>query len=199
MLKALFATLAVIAAIAAHAKNVAAHPHVWIDYSVVIEGDSRNGVSALSVKWRFDELFSYIIAADYDKDRNGYMSESESDLAREHLSGNLAILGWLTHLQGPGGFIEVEQVEDFTLSLEDGAAVMRFRIALDKPIPMKAFSFGMYDPTYYIAMSPTRQKSVTLSSGFDSACASTDQAETGPATVWGLISYTMTSIECKTG
>ena len=56
--------------------NVIAHPHVFIVQRLNIVFDNQ-GLAGFGVEWHFDEMFSNMIAMDYDQNQNSTLEPAE--------------------------------------------------------------------------------------------------------------------------
>ena len=70
----------VLAALAGLGGPAMAHPHVFIDTSVEVILDDRDRVTAVRIGWVYDELFSLMVIADreLDRDADGLLSDAEA-------------------------------------------------------------------------------------------------------------------------
>jgi len=140
-----------------------AHPHVFIvtRYTVVFD---EAGMAGIRVNWRFDEMFSAMIAEDFDKDGDGAFDAAESDAVEQGAFRNLAQFGFFTHVRIDGRPFAAEFVKDFAASLDGRVMVYSFFI----PCHVKAgahprrISVAPYDPEYYSAMFFARDRPVAL-------------------------------------
>jgi ABC-type uncharacterized transport system substrate-binding protein len=142
--------VAATAALLAHGP-AAAHPHVWI----VAQAGFRveNGrVAAVAVAFRFDELLSATLAAEFDRDRDGRFDVAETaDLERLAFAG-LAELDWLGHLRVGGRSAPLGPPREFRAELAGGVVIYRFERALGAAADPRAggVALTLADPSWYV-------------------------------------------------
>ena len=143
------------AGLLAMAGPVAAHPHVFIDVSVEIILDEGDRVTAVRIGWVYDELFSLMVIADreIDKDLDGVLTPGEAaglkGFDMEWMEGypgdTFALLGDVDQPLGPpeaptaewdGRRIRTTHLRHLAAPLEIGAG---------------PFIVQVYDPGYYTA------------------------------------------------
>lgn len=130
----------------------AAHPHVWIDATLAFRFEGKTLV-ALDIAWRFDELYSELVAQDFDSDGDGTLSQQELDALVGVSAANLADYSFFTHLRIGAETPTVQRVKEFYAEMgSDGIVTYRFSVPLPQPLdPRKtAFAVGLYDETYYV-------------------------------------------------
>lgn len=138
---------------------IAAHPHVFIDTGLEIIFDAGGRLTHVKVTWKYDDLYSLLLAEDYrvDSDGDGALTDAE----RKELTGFDA--DWV---QGYAGDLEVVldgQVLALSRPLDPTADMIDGRIISTHirevagtpllegdPVSLKAF-----DPTYYTAYDMT--------------------------------------------
>jgi ABC-type uncharacterized transport system substrate-binding protein len=149
MMRFLFGTC-VLLAFGAHA---GAHPHVWIEARAVARFDAQ-GLAGFTVEWRFDELFSGGILADFDADRDRRLSSTESEAIRRGAFANLGGYHYFIYLRDPGGRRSgVRQTEAFQASLDgQGRVLYRFFVPWRVAYASGPQSVGIaiYDESYFV-------------------------------------------------
>lgn len=131
-----------------------AHPHEFVDTTLVLRLDQDGLLGAISVVWVYDELTSMLIISDMemDKDGDGNLTEAEAevlqDLARswpEGFDGNL-------HLSQGGASVALSGPLDTSGVYRYGRLVLSHIRALPERIDPRAglVHLQAYDPTYYI-------------------------------------------------
>ena len=70
------------------ALDLHAHPHVFISSLVAVDFEGPS-LSRISVEWTFDELFSQMIVADYDRGKKGSFTEAEAAALKKGAFDNL--------------------------------------------------------------------------------------------------------------
>jgi len=72
----LILTIIAIALLGILGENVLSHPHVFIVQRIEVVFDDK-GLAGFRIEWKFDEMFSSMIAGDYDKNQNKYLEPDE--------------------------------------------------------------------------------------------------------------------------
>jgi len=139
--------LAFVPAIAAYA-----HPHVFITSRVAVDFDG-SALSRVSVSWTFDELFSQVIAADYDKGKKGSFTAAEIEALKKGAFDNLRNYHYFLSFFVDGKRIALPPIRDFAPSISDGKLVYSFSLPLELPIAdaQRELRITIYDDTYYVA------------------------------------------------
>lgn len=130
-----------------------AHPHAFAETYLTISFD-QNGLTAIKVRWLFDEMFSAMMAEDFDQDRNGRFSPEEVKLIEKEAFSNLVNYGYFTHIWIDGRKFEIKWVKDFNASLHKGRLIYSFTIPchVKASANFKRLTISPYDPTFYTDM-----------------------------------------------
>lgn len=173
----------------------AAHPHVWIDATLAFRFDGKSLV-ALDITWRFDELYSELVAMDFDTDGDGTLSQQELDALVGVSAANLADYSFFTHLKIGEETPQVHKVQAFYAeSGADGTISYRFTVPLPQPLDPRAtpFAVGLYDETYYVdvALAPA---DVTLDPA--SGCSTVARNDVIPPLYYGAYYPTYLVLQC---
>jgi ABC-type uncharacterized transport system substrate-binding protein len=144
--------LAFLAALGADAPAWA-HPHVWIEARAVARFDEQ-GLAGVTVEWRFDELFTGSILADFDADRDRRLSSAESEAIRRGAFSNLAGYHYFIYLRDPGGQRSgVRRIEAFRASL-DGQDRLLYRFFVPWRVAYgsgpQSIGIAIYDESYFV-------------------------------------------------
>jgi polyphosphate kinase len=153
----LAATLA--AMLAVGPTNVTAHPHVFIDTGLEVIFDAQGRLTHVKVTWKYDDLYSLLLAEDYkvDADGDGALTDAE----RTELTGFDA--DWV---QGYAGDLEVmldgqvlilSRPMEPTADMVDGRIISsHLREVTGTPkLSGDPVSFKAFDPSYYTAYDMT--------------------------------------------
>ena len=143
------------AGLLAMAGPVAAHPHVFIDVSVEIILDEGDRVTAVRIGWVYDELFSLMVIADRELDR-----DADGTLSEEEAAGLQGFdMQWIEGY--PGDSYALIDGRDLTLgppeepTAEWDGRVIRTTHLRPLPAPVEigagTFIVQVYDPGYYTA------------------------------------------------
>jgi ABC-type uncharacterized transport system substrate-binding protein len=129
-----------------------AHPHVFITSHVAFDFDGTT-LTRVSVSWTFDELFSQMILADYDRGRKGSFSDAEAAELKKGAFDNLRNYHYFLALFIDGKHTPLPPIQNFKPSINTGRLVYSFSL----PLSIKIESAGrelrltIYDDTYYVA------------------------------------------------
>ena len=128
-----------------------AHPHVFIDCkaAVIFEGDK---VTGFHLEWTFDEMFSQMIIADYDRAGKGSFSPTESEELRKGAFDNLRNYHYFLAVYVDGAPERTLSIRDFRPSIRKGRLVYDFTIPLAISVPPagRELRITVYDDSYYL-------------------------------------------------
>lgn len=149
-------------------RAVMAHPHSFIEMknSLVI---TDNQLTGMKMTWTMDPLTSADLLYDAGNAANG--SEIWKQLAAEVMV-NVIGQHYFTELYHEGKKVKfLNRPSEYHLSREGNNAILSFEMLLAKPQPLNAeFTLMTYDPTYYVDMTYTDDKSVTLPIDVQARC-----------------------------
>ncbi|MBK8157491.1 MAG: DUF1007 family protein [Rhodospirillaceae bacterium] len=128
-----------------------AHPHVFIDNRVTLLF-ADGAVTGFRTEWRFDEIFSADLLAQYDADGDGVFNAAESDQVRDGTLPNLKGFRYFTYAYVGGEDLGQLEPAAFKADIVDGVARFRFTYALPSPVDPRKSKFGVsiYDHEYYV-------------------------------------------------
>ncbi len=130
-----------------------AHPHAFIAQKTRLIFDDK-GLAGFKVFWAFDEMFSAMIAEDFDSDGNGSLSPEEVVVIREKAFKNISEFQYYLHVKIQGKPFEVKYVRDFNARLEQGILFYEFLVPCHVTATAKGkqIRIAPYDPEYYSAL-----------------------------------------------
>lgn len=128
-----------------------AHPHVFIDNRVTLLF-ADGAVTGFRTEWRFDEIFSEDLLAQYDADADGAFSAAESNQVRDGTLPNLKGFHYFTYAYVDGKDLGELEPADFKADIVDGAARFLFAYTLPNPVDprISKFAVSAYDHEYYV-------------------------------------------------
>lgn len=105
----------------------------------------------IRVKWDFDEMFSSMIAGDYDSNHSGKLEPSEIALIRKEAFSNLAKYDYFTFITLNEKPFKVATVTNFTATLLEGKLSYEFFVPCEwkATTDLQEIRLAQYDPTYY--------------------------------------------------
>lgn len=133
-------------------RGVSAHPHVWVDASLVLHFDGKGLLTSFTEVWDFDESFSSYVLAEHDADKDGRFDEKETRNVRDYAFINLKEYGFYTHVHVDGKEKPVVSFRDFSASIRGERVVYRFTVDLAASVdPFEQdVQIGIYDEEYYV-------------------------------------------------
>jgi len=142
-----------------------AHPHVFISSHVAVDFEGTV-LARVSVEWTFDELFSQMIIADYDKVSKGSFTEAEAMALKKGAFDNLKNYHYFLAFFIDGKKLTLPPIRDFRPTIMDGRLVYSFSLSLELPITAKLteLRITIYDDTYYVAFDKTNQNDIEIHS-----------------------------------
>lgn len=142
---------------------VLGHPHVFIAQRVDVVFDDK-GLAGFRMHWKFDDMFSTMIAADHDKNKNGRLENPEVESIREKAFSYIAESNYFTFVTIDGRAFDVKYVSGFNAVLKDKTLEYIFFVPCHVSAieTAKKIKLATYDPTYYSAIFFTQNRPVTL-------------------------------------
>ena len=143
--------------------TASAHPHVWVTARAQVIFDAKGEIEAIRNAWTFDEMYSAFVTQGQGKDGQLLTKEELAPLAKTNVE-SLAEFDYFTYAKAANQKIEFEAPVDYSLEQrEDKLVVLRFTLPLKTPASAtKAFSFQVYDPTYFVAFELEKDEPVGL-------------------------------------
>ena len=130
-----------------------AHPHIFVDAGLRFLRDAGGAITAVEVTWRYDELYSLILAEDYGLDPDYDLQLTEAEVAATlgfDLNWNSGFEGGLALSQG-GVALGLGAPEPVSLRLLETG---QFETVHRRPVTGAApggVEAQVYDPEFYIA------------------------------------------------
>ena len=140
-----------------------AHPHVWVTAREDVIFDNQGQISAIRGAWVFDDMYSAFATQGLGKDGQLATKEELAPLAKTNVD-SLAEFEYFTFAKLSGTKVEFGAPTDYSLEQRpDKLVVLSFTLPLKTPTPPgKAFTFQVYDPTYFVAFSLDDKQPVDL-------------------------------------
>ena len=127
----------------------AAHPHVFVDVSLVF-AINDTGLTAIRQNWLFDDLFTQAIMSDLGLTPETLATPQGQETIRNGAFAYLKNYGWFTFIESGGKRIPVTETRDFRASLRENRLVYDFSVPLDLPLDrIRDFRMGVFDKEYY--------------------------------------------------
>lgn len=189
--------LALTAAAIAWAGPALAHPHVWIDARATLRFDEGR-ITAIAMRWRFDEMFSDFVIGEYDKNGDGTFDAEETRLVGDEAFAALAELGWLTHLKVADQAIALPAYRDLAVSVDDRIVTYSFELPLPEPLDPagKDITLGVYDDSYYIDVLMEESEPLVFAGEPPEACRFEMVEDTKNPIYFGMVNPIVAEVRC---
>ncbi|MBW2088943.1 MAG: DUF1007 family protein [Deltaproteobacteria bacterium] len=146
--------------------DVMAHPHVFIVQRLKIVFDNQ-GLAGFEVEWHFDEMFSNMIAMDFDQNKNSILEPAEVLVVKEKAFSYIAEYDYFIFVKINGQSFKVKWFKNFNAVLKNGKLSYHFFVPCHvKANPLfKQVVIATYDPTYYTAIFFARKEPARVENG----------------------------------
>jgi ABC-type uncharacterized transport system substrate-binding protein len=146
------------------AAPAAAHPHVWVTAheDVIFSADGK--IAAIRNSWIFDDMYSAFAVQGLAQNGQLATKAQLAPLAKTNVE-SLAEFGYFTFAKNAGQKVAFAPPQDYSLEERpDKLVELFFTVPLKEPImPGPAFSFSVYDPTFFVDFTLAKTNSVGLS------------------------------------
>ncbi len=167
------------------AGRAVAHPHAWITVSVEVRFNPAGAITGLRETWLFDEAYTAFAVEGLGRNGKGPTAAQLAELLAVNMT-NLAEYGYFTRVKNNGGPVKIGKATDASSRLRGARLEMSFSVALAEPVPADAgaFSYAIFDPTYYIEMLHAETPNAITLIGAPAGCkAKIDNPTPNPETV----------------
>ena len=146
--------------------DVIAHPHVFIVQRLNIVFDNQ-GLAGFGVEWHFDEMFSSMIATDYDQNRNSTLEPAEVAVVKEKAFSYIAEYDYFIFVKIDGQPFKVKWIKDFNAVLKNGKLSYHFFVPCHVKADelFKQIVIATYDPSYYSAIFFAQKRPALVENG----------------------------------
>ena len=147
--------------------NVDAHPHVFIIQKLKIVFDNQ-GLAGVRVEWEFDEMFSNLIATDYDQNQNSTLEPAEIAMVKERAFSYIGEYNYFIFIKVNGQAFKVKWIKDFNAVLKKGILSYHFFVPCHVKANelVKQINISTYDPSYYTAIFFDQTQPVLIENGY---------------------------------
>jgi ABC-type uncharacterized transport system substrate-binding protein len=130
-----------------------AHPHVFIEERIKFEFDAK-GLAGIRMIWTFDDMFTTMVAGDFDKNKNQALEPEEVADVKKSMFDNLVNYAYYAFVKIDSKPFEVKYVRDFKARLNKGILTYEFMIPchVTATVQPKVVTLTSYDPDYYCAL-----------------------------------------------
>ncbi len=144
-----------------------AHPHVWVSVKAEAVLGPDGKVVAIRHHWTFDDMYSAFVTANLGKDGQPPTPEDLQPVAQTNVE-SLKEFDFFTYGKLNGKPVKYDDPKDYSMTYDpkDEVATLNFTLPLTRPAETKkAFTFAVYDPSYFVAFSFDKGQSVNLEGG----------------------------------
>ena len=168
--------------------DVIAHPHVFIVQRLNIVFDNQ-GLAGFGVEWHFDEMFSSMIAMDYDQNQNSTLEPDEVAVVKKKAFSHIAVYNYFIFVKIDGKPFKVKWIKDFNAVLKNGRLCYHFfvpcHVKADKLF--KQIVIAAYDPSYYTAIFFAQKRPAFVENGDRFAIESSLKEDKSTSIYFGMI------------
>lgn len=142
-----------------------AHPHIWIDSKNEFFFNDKGEITAVSVNWGFDDLYSAFIIEPLKRDKDGNPTPAELKKVGASNIKSIESLNYFVEMTLNDKPVKVGKVTEVISKVLNDTYLLRFVLPLEKPIKLDKddiFFFYSYDPEFYVAIELVQEKPVFL-------------------------------------
>ncbi len=145
----------------------AAHPHVWVTVETEVEFGPNKEIVAFKHKWTFDEYYTEFAVQGLDTNGDGvYTAEELKPLAQTNVEA-LKEFEYFTFPFIGKSKVPLKEPVDYHLEYKNKLLTLYFTLPLQTPVALDKindFSFSIYDPGMYVAMTFDKTEPVKVTS-----------------------------------
>ncbi len=150
-----------------------AHPHVWVTMETEVLLGPNKEIAGFRHKWTFDEGYTNFAIDGLDANGDGKYSEDElQPLAQTNIEA-LKEFEYFTFAFLGDTKLPMKAPVDYRLDYKDKLLTLTFTLPLEKPVAyekIKDFSFAVYDPGMYVALTFGGKRPVRIASAKPVSC-----------------------------
>src|SRR3981081_1592969 len=162
LMRRLLNLLLLVGALALGPGAAQAHPHVWVTAASELIYAPDGSITGVRHAWTFDDMFStYALQGMETKTMGVYTREEVRSLAETNVE-SLKEFGFFTFAKADGKREKFLEPVDYYLEQKDGALVLHFTLPFKTPFKTKALALEVYDPSFFVDFSLSRQNPVRL-------------------------------------
>lgn len=125
------------------ADRAEAHPHIWIDYDTTFLFDEAGRVTAIRERWRFDEMFSTGVIAEFDSNKDKAFDAKELAKLKVGAFDNMKDSNFFTHLWADGVKLSLKPPIGFAAQIDGPQLVYTFTLVLPEPVDGARHRLGL--------------------------------------------------------
>ena len=133
-------------------RSVVSHPHMWIDLKSEIVFNKESNIVGIYQEWLFDDFYSVALLEDAAQHPDGVEKGLRTEISQ--ILAGLHSWNYFTQIMVGTNEVQAKQVQQFETELRGNRVWLSFTTQLEAPASptTEAFSYSIFDPTYYIEM-----------------------------------------------
>ena len=133
-------------------RSVVSHPHMWIDLKSEIVFNKEAYIAGIYQEWLFDDFYSVALLEDAAQHPDGVEQGLRTEISQ--ILAGLHSWNYFTQIMVGTNEVQAKQVQQFETELRGNRVWLSFTTQLETPASptTEAFSYSIFDPTYYIEM-----------------------------------------------
>lgn len=172
-----------------------AHPHVFVDYAMVLSFDARD-LTGVRLTWTFDEQFSSGLLHDYKDLRRKPITGATTRLVQEKEFDFLKNSFYFTEITLDGQPLKVTRVTDFAVAVAGQRVAYSFTVPIPPGRrPDGTVSVVPFDDEYYVQFTAAARLPVTIEGGEDKTATCRRTPTQRDAGYWGKVDAD--SLDCS--
>jgi ABC-type uncharacterized transport system substrate-binding protein len=164
--------------------NADAHPHIWANVQTELEVDGAGRVVGFRHRWAFDKDFTESATQILDTNPDGSITADALKSFAQTNVESLKDFHYFTFPMVKGKPLDLkEPLKDYYVEYKDKQLILHFTVPLSEPVTpenLPDFSFSVYDPEFYMALSFEGDDAVKVQTGKKLHC--TPKIEEPPTT-----------------
>ncbi len=175
-----------------------AHPHVFIDNLVTILFDAGK-VTALRLRWAFDDIFSDSLLIQFDADGDGAFDKLESTAVGEGVLPNLKMFRYFTYIWVDGTQLDPIDPADFVAGAQDRIVTFEMKVPLPQPVDPRTqpLAVEINDREFYVEVDLAQQDPVKLENADGVPCGAMVRDDTENAYFGGFVIPQEITLQCQ--
>ncbi|GAB4354586.1 MAG: DUF1007 family protein [Gammaproteobacteria bacterium] len=131
-----------------------AHPHVIIEAYPDLVIDAEQRVTALNMRWVFDELYSTFAVQGLDTDGNGELDADELNPLARQIVDKLPQYDHFLRFTLTDKALAFVTITDYRITFQEGQLKLSFTLPLQQPAELSGgtLRFATFDPSFYIGI-----------------------------------------------
>jgi ABC-type uncharacterized transport system substrate-binding protein len=192
-----FRAWTILAALIAVPQPAPAHPHVHAEAMVVFVFAERK-LSTIRLVWKLDRAVSVELLHRYDKDGDGKLTGSEGRALAGAAENEAAAF---VDFRVAGAKTALAPIRDFTAAADRGRVIYRFSLPTAAPVDLARgeIALGLYDPAYYVDLTPLAEDAVRLEGDVPDGCRHAISTDTSTPLMGGRAYPRIVTLDCRAG